>query len=319
MSEIFLWAVKIQCSVFLILSTLVLLAEDEYVIRPRQLSNISCPPRYLVNMDAEARYTGIAPYILFETNPKFKKESNFVYKKTDATIIHDFSDNTKNLNDYTYFFSEMNNVTSSVEVPIQKFIYYYNKNISPSSEHEFNVPVLSGEKSILKMEVSPISFCVKVTNARSMFPPRIHQELLLLFYFEEKTSTGSIGKKWGLSYLTSSRREMVGIWEIGFIYVHNEKTKENCVLDGIRFFNEKPTENEIREFLFETDFGNYSVYNFTEYSSAVNVTVLSIFLYPPYEYLKEQIESELPSAIKKERIKVYNEVLRGLTSTQMQL
>jgi hypothetical protein len=107
-------------------------------------------------------------------------------------------------------------------------------------------------------------------------------------------------------------------WSIGVMYVKDHESNTNKIQNCIKFFDYKPDISTIKEFIISTDFGNNDILNSTDYSKAINIIIMNVFVYPFFKDMIVFFQNGLPEKEFISRVSIYNEVLVGLTSTQMQ-
>ena len=298
--------------------------DEVYEMQPNAAHNTKLSSD-LLNMKTEG--FGVFPYFTFSANNHLiqKNDLTRIEKKENVTFLHDFQDNTDRLECY-YFFSEIFKTDSNIARPLTQSIKAIRNennngnnldNISIMPERFIDIFDLKNKAMLTQL--SPIASCIKIVNSKSMFPPQIHQELLFVFSFKYQKTETDAEHKWGIVNLKSLNQSSNDLFFTSWFISHTfiNVNGENRVQDSIIFFDEQPSQDQIIDFIISTDFGNNDIFNYTDYPSVINIDVPRIFVYPPYKDLVETFENGLPENIFYSRVKVYNEVLVGLTSTKI--
>ena len=278
----------------------------------------------LLNMKSE--YVGSVPGVLFHRNDNFNDSStpkNFL-PSANVVYLENFHENSKKSENYssTFYYNRIFTTDENVFSTIYRFIFELNGNTVSKTAP---MPLLLGEEwpypRVKILKFIPVASCIKVFNSDSFFPPQIMQESVILFSFQYSKSDTEVDDLWGIVQLKSvagdAAKGLDSRWTVNHTYIKDETSQINKVQRSIKFFNEIPSDDLVKEFIESTDFGNNDVLNFTNYSRVFSVDIPYIVVYPPFKSLVEGLNKGLPDEKLGLRISIYNEVLVGLTSTQM--
>jgi hypothetical protein len=85
--------------------------------------------------------------------------------------------------------------------------------------------------------------------------------------------------------------------------------------NNLMIFKHTPSHKQIKEFILSTDFGNNNIYPYTDFATLFDYKVITVSVNKNYKQLLPIFKIGLTGNDLKERVKVYNRALVGITAT----
>ena len=178
----------------------------------------------------------------------------------------------------------------------------------------------------------PIAWSIKTINIERAFLPQLSEEVIVLVHFSPQYfKEGAFADgTWILAYLCNQSNPLVphniggddstSVWTIGVLpeFTSPEKRPQSSGIrdkPNIACFVNKPTMEQVSEFVKSTNFGNNDVFAHTSLSKKVEVDVVQVVVYPQYSGLKGLFQRGVSSQILEKRKVVYGEAFRRSTIT----
>jgi hypothetical protein len=178
-------------------------------------------------------------------------------------------------------------------------------------------------------ELSPVAWSIKAANLRISFLPQLREEVIVLVRFtpEYFKGTAIADSAWILAHLRNSTRQgddlpgdgphpsdSRGRWDIAFTpKLLDSGPPESSRLEktpNIRSYKARPTDEQLSDFVYATDFGNNDIYSYASVSGRMDVDVLRVVVYPDYAALAEALRRVLTPETIADRKRAYQESLR---------
>ena len=210
------------------------------------------------------------------------------------------------------------------------------KDIELVANRSFLAPLLPSDSKI-DFELVPIAQSVKVMNRKNVTIPFIRYEFLFLMKISTiytDSSKENLNNAWVLSLCSfetdfSDTKNRVKIMQIFDFSTEDERLSleknNNTTLEKdwiiprpcIRILSVSPTNDKIRAFIIDTDFGNNNIYPYTDFATFYDCVVLSVSVNAEFSELVQIFKEGLPDDVRKKRIDVYNRALVGLTTIKI--
>lgn len=179
------------------------------------------------------------------------------------------------------------------------------------------------------LKLSPVAWSIKVANLKTSFLPQLREEVIVLVRFtpEYFKGTAIAESTWILAHLRNSIRQgddlpiggpypsdSLGRWDIALTpKLLDSGAPESSRLEktpNIRSYKARPTDEQVSEFVYATDFGNNDIYSYTSVSGRMDVDVLRVVVYPDYATLADALRRALTPETIAERKTAYQESFR---------
>ena len=115
---------------------------------------------------------------------------------------------------------------------------------------------------------------------------------------------------------TTPRRRYIIRWDVSSSPILGKGVGKNDASDELRFepnlrcFRQKPTSEQIGEFVAHTDFGNNDISSHTSAASAIRVRVVQVVVYPGYSDLAKLLDRGLSKDEIASRVPAYDAAIR---------
>ena len=173
--------------------------------------------------------------------------------------------------------------------------------------------------------LSPIAWSIKIVNLRRAFLPQLREEVIVLVHFspghfeDEAFEDG----RWVIAHLrrrnsslpleTPRAADSESRWEVAYTPRLFGSPPESARLSrtaNVHLYKEKPTPQEVSQFVYSTDFGNNDIYAHLSESNSMDVDVLLVVLYPEFSKLQNGFQSGLNPEELEHRKAAYEEEFR---------
>jgi hypothetical protein len=176
-------------------------------------------------------------------------------------------------------------------------------------------------------DIFPIAWSIKIVNIKHAFLPQLREEVVVLVqytpqYFKDNAFHDGT---WVLASLTNKSRtdntdpldkrifpyDSVSLWNISSspVLINPEKPASSKLENrpNIRNYKERPTIEQIIDFIQSMDFGNNDIFAYQSEKYLMNIEVLQIFVYPDYAKLASVLAKGLPPEELVKRAPAYKE------------